>query len=183
MFRPERENMWFWPWTWWMGGLSAVIRPAILVDAGRMAEIHASGFAQGWSRGEMERMLLDGHVADVQVSQALFGEIVTGFAISRVVSGEAELLTIALDPETRGRGLAKPLLAAHTQGVRRAGGEVLFLEVAEDNAPALALYRGLGFREIGRRKAYYPAEKGGKRRDALSMRADLSGLDPTPRFW
>ncbi len=48
-------------------------------------------------------MLLDGHVSDVQVSQALIGEVVTGFAISRVVAGEAELLTIALDPETRGR--------------------------------------------------------------------------------
>lgn len=173
---------WFWPWTWWMGGLSTTIRPALMSDSWRMAEIHATGFAHGWDRLEMERMLLDRHVADVQVSQGLFGEIVTGFAISRVVSGEAELLTIALDPETRGRGLARPLLAEHAQSVRRAGAEVLFLEVAEDNAPALALYRGLGFREMGRRKAYYPAEAGGKRRDALTMQADLSGLDPTPRF-
>ncbi len=143
-----------------MGGLSTVTRPAMMSDSWRMAEIHAAGFAHGWDRLEMERMLLDGHVADVQVSQAVFGEVVTGFAISRVVAGEAELLTIALDPETRGRGLAKPLLAGHAQNVRRAGGEVLFLEVAEDNAPALALYRGLGFREIGRRKAYYPGEPG-----------------------
>lgn len=173
---------WFWPWTGWMGGLAAAMRPAAMSDSWRMAEIHASGFTHGWDRFEMERMLLDGHVADVQVSRALIGEVVTGFAISRVVAGEAELLTIALDPETRGRGLAKPLLAEHAQNVRRAGGEVLFLEVAEENAPALALYRSLGFRELGRRKAYYPAEPGGKRRDALTMQADLSGLDPTPRF-
>ncbi|MCA3594144.1 MAG: GNAT family N-acetyltransferase [Methylobacterium sp.] len=173
---------WLWPWTWWMGGLATAMRPALMSDSWRLAEIHASGFAQGWGRLELERMLLDGHIADVQVSQALIGEFVTGFAISRVVAGEAELLTIALDPETRGRGLAKPLLAQHAQNVRRAGGEVLFLEVAEDNAPALALYRGLGFREFGRRKAYYPGEPGGRRRDALTMRADLSGLDPTPRY-
>lgn len=173
---------WFWPWTWWMGGLATATRPALMSDSWRMAKIHATGFAHGWDRIDMERMLLDGHVSDVQVSQALIGEVVTGFAISRVVAGEAELLTIALDPETRGRGLAKPLLAGHAQSVRRAGGEALFLEVAEDNVPALALYRGMGFREIGRRKAYYPPIEGGKRRDALTMQADLSALDPTPRF-
>lgn len=174
---------WFWPWTWWMGGLATAIRPGLISDCERLAEIHASGFAHAWSRHEMERMLLDRHVIDVQVSQALIGEIVTGFAISRLVMGEAELLTIALDPETRGRGLAKALLAQHAQSVRRAGGETLFLEVAADNAPALALYRGLGFGEIGRRKGYYSGEPGAARRDALTMRADLSGLDPTPRFW
>lgn len=173
---------WFWPWTWWMGGLMTVTRPGLPSDCDRLAEIHATGFAHAWDRLEMERMLLDRHVIDVQVSRALIGEIVTGFAISRIVAGEAELLTIALDPETRGRGLARILLMEHAQSVRRAGGETLFLEVAEDNAPALALYRGMGFQEIGRRKGYYPAAPGEKRRDALTMRADLSGFDPTPRF-
>jgi ribosomal-protein-alanine N-acetyltransferase len=166
-----------------MGPPSITFRAAIATDSWRMTEIHASGFAQGWGRGDLEQMILSsGHVADVQVSRGFVGEYVTGFAISRIVAGEAELLTIVLEPETRGRGLAGDLLAHHASSVRKAGGEMLFLEVAADNAPALALYRKAGFHEIGRRKGYYPAKTGAPRRDALTMRADLSGLDPTPRY-
>ncbi|MBN8533479.1 MAG: GNAT family N-acetyltransferase [Rhizobiales bacterium] len=148
-----------------------------------MSDIHASGFAQGWARGELEQMIVSAnYAADVLVSRGLVGDVVSGFAISRIVAGEAELLTIVLEPETRGRGLSAELLGAHLLSVRRAGGEKLFLEVAADNAPALALYRKAGFEEIGRRKGYYPARNGVPHRDALTMRADLSDLDPTPRY-
>lgn len=148
-----------------------------------MSDIHASGFAHGWARGELEQMIFSAtHTADVLFSRGLAGDVVSGFAISRVVAGEAELLTIVLDPEARGRGLSAELLGHHARSVRRAGGEALFLEVATDNAPALALYRRAGFEEIGRRKGYYSARNGEPRRDALTMRADLSSLDPTPRY-
>lgn len=165
--------------------MGTTIRPAAMLDCSRMAAIHAEGFAVGWDRSEIEQMLLEGHVADVLVSRALFGEIVTGFAISRVVLDEAELLTIALDPEVRGQRLAAPLLRRQAERLRRAGAASLFLEVAADNTPALALYRGLGFAEIGRRKGYYPAVSGPAlpRRDALTMRCDISHLDPTPRAY
>lgn len=158
------------------------IRAGVMGDCGRMAQIHAEGFAHPWDRLEFERMVSQGAMADLLISQGLFGEIATGVAISQIVAGEAELFSIALDREVRGRHLAAPLLAAHIARLRRAGAEFLFLEVAEDNAAALALYRGLGFAEIGRRKGYYPAEDAkAARRDALAMRLDLSHLDPTPR--
>jgi [ribosomal protein S18]-alanine N-acetyltransferase len=174
---------WLWPWIW-LGQGRNTTRPASMVDSSRMAAIHAESFAIGWDRPEIERMLLDGHVADVMVSQAPFGEIVTGFAISRIVLDEAELLTIALDQEVRGRNLSGPLLIRHAERLRRAGAISLFLEVAEENEPALALYRGLGFIEIGRRKGYYPGKTGqAVRRDALTMRLGLEHLDPTPRAW
>lgn len=178
--------MWFWLWPWFrMGEAGTTMRPASMVDSSRMAAIHAESFAVGWGRDEIERMVFEGHVADVLVSRALYGEIVTGFAISRVVLDEAELLTVALDPEVRGRGLAAPLLKRHAERARRAGATALFLEVAADNAPALALYRSLGMAEIGRRRGYYPPQKGigTGRRDALTMRWDISHLDPTPRAW
>lgn len=178
--------MWLWFWPWFRMGLSSTtLRSAQAIDAARMAAIHAEGFAVGWDRIEIERMILDGHVADVLVSRAVIGEIVTGFAISRVVLDEAELLSIALDREVRGRGLAAPLLRRHAERVRQAGAATLFLEVAADNAPALALYRSFGMVETGRRKGYYPAMEGpsAPRRDALTMRWDISHLDPTPRGW
>jgi ribosomal-protein-alanine N-acetyltransferase len=177
--------MWFWLWRWIEMGQGNVMRPALVRDGARMAAIHAEGFAVGWDHQEIQQMMLTGDIADVLVSQAVFGEIVTGFAISRVVLDEAELLSIALDREVRGRGLAAPLLRRHAERVRRAGAASLFLEVAADNAPALALYRGLGMVEIGRRKGYYPALEATPqaRRDALTMRWDISHLDPTPRAW
>jgi len=172
---------WLAPLSWWAAPRQ---REARLEDAGRFAEIHAEGFHMGWDRHEMETLLVGGCIADTLLSRGFFGEVVTGFALSRVVMEEAELLSIALDREVRGKGHAAPLLAAHAARLRRAGAESLFLEVAADNAPALALYRGFGFEEIGRRKGYYPAVEGAQsaRRDAITMRRDLSALDPTPRY-
>lgn len=174
---------WLWPW-FWLGQMHTTFRPASILDSSRIAAIHAESFAIGWDRPEIERMILDRHVADVMVSRAPIGEVVTGFAISRVVLDEAELLTIALDREVRGRGFSEALLERHGQRVRQAGATSHFLEVADANAPALALYRKLGFTEIGRRKGYYPGGKGAdvQRQDAITMRRDLSHLDPTPRF-
>ena len=155
-----------------------------MTDAYRIAEIHAASFAHGWSGREIEHMLVDGHVADVVVCPALIGEVLTGFAISRVVGDEAELLTIALDAEIRGRGIGISLLRKHGARARRAGAERLFLEVAEDNHPALALYRRIGFVPIGRRKGYYPGEgPAARRRDAVTMEWNLAGFDPTPRAY
>jgi ribosomal-protein-alanine N-acetyltransferase len=178
---------WLWPrslWPWTMlGQVRTMIRTAQMVDSSRIAAIHAEGFAIGWDRGEIEHMLLQGHIVDVLVSAAPFGSIVTGFAISRVVLDEAELLSIALDGEVRGKGFSAALLDHHAARVRRAGAASHFLEVAADNNPALKLYRGRGFVEIGRRKGYYPSKDGksGIPRDALTMRRDLGHLDPTPR--
>jgi len=47
----------------------------------------------------------------------------------------------------------------------------VFLEVDEGNEPARRLYRRAGFREVGRRKGYYPAGKGAA---ALILRRDLA---------
>jgi ribosomal-protein-alanine N-acetyltransferase len=176
---------WFWPWLWWGSGAHINAREAMLIDCTRIAAIHAANFAHGWSGREIEAMLIDRkHRADVLVAPAILGDVIAGFAISRIVAGEAELLTIALDDEVRGRGHAARLLSRHAAGLRRAGAEVLFLEVADDNAAALKLYRRLGFTEMGRRKGYYPAAlPKGSRRDAVTMRWDLSDFDPTPRAY
>jgi ribosomal-protein-alanine N-acetyltransferase len=175
--------MWFWLWPWFRFGFARLrLRRASILDADRMAEIHAEGFAIGWTRDEFEQMILERSIADVLVSQAPFGEIVTGFAISRVVIGEAELLSIALDTEVRGLGLSSPLLEFHLGNLAKAGARTVFLEVADENHAALALYRAAGFREMGRRKGYYADAAGGSRHDALTMQADLGRFDPTPRF-
>jgi [ribosomal protein S18]-alanine N-acetyltransferase len=179
--------MWRWVFFWstfWIG--SNRIRPAKPGDASRLAAIHAESFAVGWDQMSFEQMLsARDHWGDCLVLRGFFGEIAMGFALSRLVLDEAELLTIALDPEARGRTLSRGLLLHHASRLRIAGAKRLFLEVAEDNLPALALYRSLGLTETGRRKGYYPAEthrsQGLKKRDALTMVWDLSAFDSTPR--
>lgn len=175
---------WLWPWFWATAGYETTIREGAMDDARRLAEIHAQGFATGWSAGEFTRMIAEGCDVDLLITRGAFGEAVAGFAISRIVAGEAELLSIALEPLMRGRGRSGDLLRKHAANLRRGGAETLFLEVAADNTPALALYRGLGFVEIGRRRGYYPEASAAQgRRDALTMKWDLSGFDPTPRAY
>jgi ribosomal-protein-alanine N-acetyltransferase len=138
--------------------------------AARLAAIHATAFAHPWDSHEFERLLADGAV----VADGLFlgsGEP-SGFVLSRVVMDEAEILTVAIAPEARGRGNAKPLLRAHLDALARRGALAVHLEVEEGNAPALALYRRFGFEEIGRREGYYRKPDGSKAA-ALTMRAVL----------
>jgi len=75
-----------------------------------------------------------------------------GFCSWRQTTGdEAEILNIAVDPEYRRRGIGAALLdrvCAEAQGA-------IFLEVAETNAPAIALYRKQGWVEAGVRQGYY----------------------------
>jgi ribosomal-protein-alanine N-acetyltransferase len=78
-----------------------------------------------------------------------------GFALGRVVAGEAELLTIAVAPERQGRGVGRQLMAGFLAEAQSRAAESVFLEVAETNAPARALYQRAGFAEAGRRRGYY----------------------------
>jgi len=83
------------------------------------------------------------------------GGEVAGFAIVRLVAAEAELESIVVVPHWRGRGLGRSLLAESARQARELGAIRLDLEVRASNAAAIRLYRGAGFLETGRRRAYY----------------------------
>lgn len=77
------------------------------------------------------------------------------FLIGRAVAGEAELLTLAVAPQARRRGLGGRLVSRFLYQARLRGAEAAFLEVAADNKPALALYHRAGFARTGCRRGYY----------------------------
>ena len=85
---------------------------------------------------------------------------------------EAEIVTVAIASEARGKGHARLLLAHHLDQLSRRGVAKVHLEVEEGNAPALALYRRLRFRDIGRREGSYRKADGTKAA-ALTMALDL----------
>lgn len=149
----------------------ARVEPVGTEVAARLAAIHASGFARPWSTLEFERLLSERGV----VGDGLFLGRETrpsGFALSRIVLDEAEILTIAIAREARGRGHSRPLLTQHLEGLSRQAVAKVHLEVEEGNAPAVALYRRLGFRQVGRRAGYY-LKADGTRAAALTMALDL----------
>lgn len=139
--------------------------------AGRLAEIHAEAFTHPWDAIEFERLLAEKNV----LADGLFlgrASRPAGFVLSRRAADEAEILSIAVAAQARGRRRSGALLDRHLQRLAQAGARAVFLEVEESNRPALALYRRRGFTEIGRRQGYY-ARPDGARASAITMRRRL----------
>ena len=148
------------------------LSPAGAADADAMAELHAKAFRRGWSAEEFERLLVD---TGIVAHRATFGRILLGFSLTRVAADEAEILSIAVDPSWRGRGLGGRLLDLQLRRLATLGVARLFLEVDEGNTAARRLYARAHFHEVGRRVAYYHAA--GDQRppsNALVLRRDLA---------
>jgi ribosomal-protein-alanine N-acetyltransferase len=84
------------------------------------------------------------------------------FLLGRVIADEAEVLTIATAPEFRRQGLAQARIAAFLDALRIQQATLVFLEVAEDNTSASALYLKAGFKVVGTRPNYYTRPSGEK---------------------
>jgi ribosomal-protein-alanine N-acetyltransferase len=115
-------------------------------DAEAMAAIHATCFDRPWPALDMA----------VHVTRDLclgVGEPLTSFTILRRSDIDAEILTVATDPAARGQGLAGQVLKAAAAQYRVAGLRHIFLEVAEDNTPAQALWTSRGDYLFARFKA------------------------------
>lgn len=133
----------------------------------RLAALHAAAFTDAprpWSAAEFAGLL-----ADPTVFLAAEPE---GFALGRRAGPEAELLTLAVAPHARRRGLGARLVARLLRLATEAGAEEMLLEVAETNGAARALYARCGFVAVGRRPRYY-ARAGGTPLDALVLRRAL----------
>ncbi|HUE52216.1 MAG TPA: ribosomal protein S18-alanine N-acetyltransferase [Terriglobales bacterium] len=78
-----------------------------------------------------------------------------GFLVARHSPPEWELENIVVAPEVRGTGIGKKLMDTLLVQARQTSSDAVLLEVRESNAAARRLYEKLGFRETGRRKAYY----------------------------
>lgn len=104
------------------------------------------------------------------------GSELLGFCIIMVGVDEAHLLNIAVHPDVQGQGLGARLLRHGMVWAAERGLQSMFLEVRPSNERAEALYRHLGFIQVGRRKNYYPAYLG--REDALVYCRALEDLHP-----
>lgn len=138
--------------------MSAPFFPA--ADPGRLAAIHAEAFAAPWDEAALTELLASPGVFAVAEED--------GFVLIRVVVDEAEILTLAVRPSARRAGLGVRLVEAAVVRAAALGAERMFLEVAEGNVAARALYARSGFVEMGRRRGYY-SHTDGRREDALTL--------------
>ena len=140
-----------------------MITAAGAAHAAVLAAIHHSAFAgpAAWSEAAIATQL---------AAPGVFGLVHAdgGMVLARAVADEAEILTIAVSPEQRRRGVGVALLRAAHAAIIQRGGRTVFLEVAEANQAARALYVQFGYQPAGRRRAYY--EDGA---DALVLKLSL----------
>jgi [ribosomal protein S18]-alanine N-acetyltransferase len=123
-------------------------RAAVPDDAGALAAIDAAADAAGWSRDQYAGLLEDPATLGVLINGA-------GFALLQVAADTADVLMVAVDPAHRRQGLGRLCLEAALAEARNRGVTRVVLEVARGNAAARALYGGMGFTQVGVRKAYY----------------------------
>lgn len=114
-----------------------------------MARLHATAFAdtRPWSEAELTTL--------ITATGAILVTDDTGFALGRVAAGEAEVLTIAVDPTARRQGHGAALLSQLEEQARAHGADAIFLEVAANNTAARALYDRAGYCQVGLRAGYY----------------------------
>ena len=146
-------------------------------DADLLAALHERCFrpdgGEVWDRASIAGLLgTPGCFAFIAVEEDA-GPV--GLVIARTAGAESEILTIGILPDNRRAGHGRALADAAAGHAAGKGAEVQFLEVAADNAAALALYADCGFRQVGRRPGYY--RRGGGRVDAILLRRALAGPD------
>lgn len=124
-----------------------------------LEHLHALCFPhKPWSAADFADLKKSG--CDIMASQ-------NGFIVYRAITPEAELITIGVHPDARRGGIAATMIELMVRDLTARGVKRVFLEVAENNHPARALYEKHGFAVVGRRPKYYDGI------DAILMARDL----------
>ena len=132
-----------------------------------LASLHARAFPKPWSAAEIAKLMENPSVFAI-LSRDPEPQ---GFVIAWAIAADSEILTLAVTPDARRKGIGSALVTAASVAALVRGAATMHLEVGETNAAALALYKKLGFEQAGRRSAYYAGEGGAV--DALVMRRNL----------
>ncbi len=150
-----------------MSTQTAVIRPMVMADLAAVSDLDERCESHPWGPANFQGELLrvDNGWARVMLS----GDVLVGYLCTWMIVDELHIGVVGIAPEARRHGYGRQLMEdAHTWA-KAHGGTVSYLEVRASNAAGIALYTGLGYRQVGRRRGYYPDNH----EDALLMLADL----------
>ena len=151
-----------------------ILRRIASGDLPALAALHAQSFARAWSAGELGDMAARPGAVALLAAASQGADEPLGFILCWRTLDEAEVLTLMAAPPARGAGLGGALLEEAMAVCAAEGAGSLFLEVAQDNAPALALYRRAGFTQTGRRRGYYHRPPPAAPVDALMLQRRLT---------
>jgi ribosomal-protein-alanine N-acetyltransferase len=143
------------------------LQPMQQSDLAAVVELELRCYPFPWTEGIFRDCLGVGYNCWVY----RYRERIVGYGVMSVAAGEAHILNICIEPELRGRGLARRMLERLLNLARQHGADSVFLEVRASNTAAQNLYSGLGFNEVGLRRGYYPAAQG--REDAIVLALSL----------
>ena len=146
-----------------MMAADARVRVLKLTDLPRILPIENAAYDFPWSEGVF-RDCFNSNYTGLAIE---CGDEFLGYGMLSVAAGEAHVLNVVVDSSQRGLGLGKKLVKRLIDQARWHRVERVFLEVRESNTIARNLYAGLGFLEIGLRKAYYPGRQ--ERENAVVM--------------
>ena len=129
--------------------------------------IERRAYGHPWTRGNFSDSLRSGYQAQLLCA----GDTVIGYFVAMLGVDEVHLLNITVDPAYQGQGWGRVMLDALALWSRGQGAQWLWLEVRTSNARAQQVYQRYGYRRVGERKKYYPADGG--REDAIVMSYQL----------
>lgn len=147
---------------------AAVLQPMQESDLEAVIAIEQVAYSHPWTRGNFRDALASDYWAQcLRVQDELLGHVVAMEGVE-----ETHLLNITVAPARQGQGWAHMMLDALCLWSRRQGAQWLWLEVRESNQRALHVYERYGFRRVGLRKDYYPADRQ-QREHAVVMSLNL----------
>jgi ribosomal-protein-alanine N-acetyltransferase len=144
-----------------------LLRPMRPDDLDAVLAIEADIYAHPWTHGNFRDSLHAGYSCWVMQR----AQEVIGYGVLMIGVAEAHLLNLSIARRWQRQGLGRELLRHFIALARQFEARTLFLEVRPSNVSARGLYVEAGFRELSRRRAYYPAHGG--REDAILMGMDL----------
>lgn len=138
------------------GSLAISLRPAREADLGRILELERDGFERPWSAASWLEEVRSHHVFLGDTGDPARAVAVAALSL---VADSAELLSITVCSELRGRGVGREVLGQLLAWAQAEGATEIFLEVSVGNTAAIRLYERAGFVRIDCRKDYYgPAD-------------------------
>ncbi len=145
-----------------------LIREMTVKDISQVVEIENACFSLPWSEKSFQESIIREDtlflVSEEQVS------IITGYIGMYISYDEGSITNVAVSPEYRKKGFGEALVSAAKEKAREKQVEKIFLEVRVSNSPAIALYKKMGFENLGVRKNFYDHP----REDAYIMSCDIS---------
>jgi ribosomal-protein-alanine N-acetyltransferase len=125
--------------------------------------IERRAYGHPWTRGNFSDSIKSGYEAQLLIC----GKNIIGYFVAMQGVDEVHLLNITVDPGYQGQGWGRVLLDALALWARSQRAQWLWLEVRTSNARAQQVYQRYGYRRVGERRNYYPADRG--REDAIVM--------------